>query len=78
MIYLICVVFGVFLGQEYSTYLPNIKILTLHLLTYLKDKTTESSTISSKEIEKKNNLSNVNGNNTTTIGIINSIYKFFT
>lgn len=72
MIYLICIIFGIFVGQEYSIYLPNIKLLTLHLLTYVKDKTSETS---SKEIEKKNIM---NKKDTVTTSIIDYIYKFFT
>jgi hypothetical protein len=48
MLYLICVVFGIFIGQEYSAYVPNIKIVYLHLLEYIREQNDK------KEIEKKN------------------------
>lgn len=37
MFYFVCVILGIFLGQELS--LPNIKVVTIYLLNYIKDKT---------------------------------------
>lgn len=72
MMYLICIVLGIFIGQEYSIYLPNIKILTIYLLNYLKEKSIDNNTtnINSKQIEK-----NMNDNNSNSM--LQYIYKFF-
>ena len=40
---LIYVVLGIYLGQEYSSYIPNVKLLTVYSLNYI-----------NQEIHKKN------------------------
>lgn len=49
MIYFVCVILGIFLGQEYATYLPNIKVVTIYLLNYIKDKTQNDDVVETKE-----------------------------
>lgn len=50
MIYIVCIILGIFLGQELS--LPNIKIATIYLLNYIKDKTQNEEQNKSVEIKE--------------------------
>jgi hypothetical protein len=47
------VVLGIYLGQEYAIYLPNIKILTFHILSYIKNNMDKNKVIENNDI--KNN-----------------------
>lgn len=55
------VIVGIFIGQEYNVYLPNVKVLTLQLLSNVKeymDKENMDGINSHREIENKNMIYN--------------------
>jgi len=52
MIYsLIFIVFGIYIGQEYNMYLPNVKDITSHLLTHIKEQIENNKNIEKIPIE---------------------------
>ena len=59
------IILGVYIGQEYAI-LPNVKILTLHVLSYIKN-----------NIDNIDNIDNINDNkNTIKIEEDTSYYSF--
>lgn len=69
MFYLICIILGIFIEQEYSSYVPNIKFLYLHILEYLKEN-------NKKEIEKKDIPDNINNYMFNFTTYLSSLYGY--
>jgi len=51
MIYsLIFIVFGIYIGQEYNMYLPNVKDMTTHLISNFKEQMENNKNIQDKVV----------------------------